>query len=185
MTIAPRSCARRRCSQSALLRVPLFLLAACVLFAPFSFPHAPESRMTQLIGSYVLCIAQASAWLVARFEAGVFATDSGLIVGRYALQIVLDCAALDVHALYLAALVAFPCSFWSKLLAASLGSAAIAACNLLRIVTLYFVGLHAPARFDLLHEDVLALLMVLIAILIFHQLLIRRAPISAAPLNRT
>jgi exosortase/archaeosortase family protein len=174
--IAPPSRANRVVGAPRRWRALLFLLAALMLFGPVAFPHAAGSRMAELIGRYVVAVAKASAWLIRRFEGGVFATETGLIVGRYALQIVLDCAALDVHALYLAATLVFPCSVCRKVCAALFGSVMIASCNLLRIAALYFVGLHAPERFDFLHEDLLALLMVLVAAVVFYLLLVRAVP---------
>jgi exosortase/archaeosortase family protein len=132
-----------------------FALWAALLLALLYAPYPADSIIVQLLAGYVALVARASAWLLALGDPSVRLVDEVLITGRFPLQIVLDCTALDVQALYSAAVLSAPLR-WSVRLAGTLaGCAALSAINLGRIVVLYWIGVHAPAHFDLMHEDVL------------------------------
>jgi exosortase/archaeosortase family protein len=131
-----------------------FALWAALLLALLYAPYPADSLIVQLLAGYVALVARASAALLALGDPGVRLVDEVLITGRFPLQIVLDCTALDVQALYLAAVLSAPLRWSVKLAGALAGCAALSAINLARIALLYWIGVYAPAHFDLLHEDV-------------------------------
>lgn len=91
---------------------------------------------------------------------------NGLHLGssRFGVQVAQGCDGLEPLALFLAALLAFPGTLLLKLPALLLGVPALVALNLLRIASLYLVGLHYPRLFYTVHTDVWQALYVVAAL---------------------
>lgn len=133
-----------------------------------------------LLHAYLRLLAAVSGWLIARFDSGVTVAGTR-IHGRFPLEIVFDCAALDIQALYGAAVLLFPAPWRRKLIGLVTGVAIIWAANIARIVALYFIGAHAPGAFHTLHLEVfqLALLVLTCGLFVgwaFHPSLRRARP---------
>lgn len=143
-----------------------FVLRAALLMALFYvliyFPYAPGSAAARALAWYVALQARLAGSVLAMFDSSVF-VEGTVIRGRFPLEIVLDCTALDAICLFCAAVIAFPAPVRRRLQGLAGGVAAIAFLNLWRIVVLYFAGTYLPALFDLLHEDVLQIALVLAA----------------------
>jgi exosortase/archaeosortase family protein len=147
-----------------------FVVRAALLMGAFYsilyYPYADSSVPARLLFHYLESLAWMSGRCVSLFDSGV-RVDSVFITGRQSLQIVLDCAALDALALFAATVLAFPASLKRKLTGFAVGSAIIWGFNLFRIVVLYVAGVKWPGLFDILHEDVMALLLVLVSVACF------------------
>lgn len=141
-------------------RAAMALLAMALLYGAIYFPYPSHSWPVAVLFKILECVAALSAAVIRLWEPGIAVVAGPTLTGRFPMQIVLDCAALDVQALYLAAVLVFPTTLRKKLWGAGLGLAFLAAANIARIVLLYFVGAYAPAYFDLVHEDLLAFVMV-------------------------
>lgn len=154
---------RRRSLRRTVLVTGLLMLAVSVLVY---FPYDPGSVPGRALVRYL----EAQAWLVGTvlgwFDASV-SVQGNLILGRFPMAIVVDCAALDALAFFAAAVLGFPAAWRSKLAGVAAGCAAIITVNLVRILTLYVAGVHWPALFSVLHEEVLQVLMVATALAAF------------------
>lgn len=138
-------------------------LLMAVFYAVLYYPYAEGSLPARLLAGYLTVVARVSGGCVALFDSSV-RVDGAFIMGRQPLQIVLDCAALDALALFTATVIAFPASVRVKLIGFVAGAAVISGFNVLRIVLLYVAGVKWPRLFDILHEDVMALLLVLVSV---------------------
>ncbi len=104
--------------------------------------------------SYLQALAGSSA-AVLRLLGEQVAAHGNMVAGpRFAFSIVTDCDAVDTIIVFIAGVLAFPCGRTLRILGAVFGAAAIAAVNMVRIVFLYYIGVHWPASFDLLHEGI-------------------------------
>jgi exosortase/archaeosortase family protein len=152
----------------AFLRRPerRFLITAvvlmCLLYGAYYYPYAADSGMNRAIEAYLRLQTWAAGALIGLFDPAVHVRDT-LIEGRFPLQIVKSCSSLDAQALFVATVLAFPARAWTKALGLLAGVLALTALNLTRIAGLYFVGIHAPASFDSIHEEFLPLLLVAFA----------------------
>ena len=90
-----------------------------------------------------------------------------LIDGRFSMRIVLDCAALDAHALLAAAVLTFPARWRQRIAGVVAGALVVAAVNIARIGVLYFVGVRWPSAFPVLHEEVLQIAIILATFSVF------------------
>jgi exosortase/archaeosortase family protein len=144
-----------------------FVIRAGLLMGAFYsllyYPYPDGSLPERAIGGYLALLARVSGGCLSVFDSSV--TVQGVIIlGREPLQIVLDCAALDALALFAATVLAFPARLRLKLTGFVAGGAIIWGFNVLRILLLYLTGVKWPQLFDVLHEDVMALLLVLVSV---------------------
>jgi exosortase/archaeosortase family protein len=85
--------------------------------------------------------------------------DSTLLSGDSSIVTVLPACSCDqILCFFIAAVAAFPMPFAKKLAGAFVGSAAILGLNLVRIINLYWIGVHYPRVFSIAHEEIWALL---------------------------
>lgn len=164
---------RRRALSRAVARCVCFVLLAGTLLTVIYFPYDPTSLAAGVLTSYVHGVARVAAGALSLMDSSIQLREETLILGRFPLRIVLDCTALDVQALYLAAVLSFATGWPSKLVGALSGLLFLSFANLLRIVVLYLTGVHAPVRFDLMHEDVMTLAMLTCACLAYAVFAVR------------
>ena len=86
------------------------------------------------------------------------------LVGRTSLTVAKNCDAMDVNLLLVAAMVAFPAPWKRRLVGIVAGVGVLSVVNLLRIVALYRINIHAPRVFEFIHAEVFPLVMVVLAV---------------------
>jgi exosortase/archaeosortase family protein len=150
-----------------------FAALAAVLFALYAFPWAEHGISERLLRGYLAGYARVAGGILGIFDPRVVVAGN-VVTGRTALAIVKTCDAMEANLLFLAAVLAFPAApgaalrRWPrKLLAALIGIVAISALNVVRICSLYAVGVYFPSAFELLHVEVWPLLLIAAAAAIF------------------
>lgn len=131
-----------------------FVLVLVVLMGAFYAVSATSLFQQRFYPAYMELNAPWSAALL-RF-CGEQATASGanLSTPRFAVQIRRGCEAIEPSVLFAAAAVAFPASLLARVVGVVGGIVALALVNLLRIVSLYYVGVYWPSAFETAHVDV-------------------------------
>lgn len=150
---------RRKRSRPVLRFVVLFALFLGLFELAFIVPAVKNG----LFPAYLRLNAQASGALLSIFEDSVV-TRGNSIAGRYSLTIERGCDALDPSALFLAGVLAFPSALMAKLPGMLIGTFCLMALNLVRIVSLYYVGVYIPGWFHIMHVDVWQAAFILVAI---------------------
>ena len=77
------------------------------------------------------------------------------------------CDAVEPTWLVCAAMLSFPSSIKQKLLGVLVGIIFLQALNLIRIITLYWIGIHLPAFFNSAHMEIWPTLFIISAIMFF------------------
>ncbi len=77
---------------------------------------------------------------------------------------------MDVNLLLVAAMIAFPAPWKRRLVGIVAGVGLLSLVNLLRIVALYQMNVHAPRAFEFIHAEVFPLVMVVLAVGAFGDL---------------
>ena len=152
--------ALRGSSAKFVVRAALLMVA---FYAVLYYPYSDGSFPARLLTRYLELVATISGATVSVFDPQVH-VQGVFITGRQSLQIVLDCAALDALALFAATVLAFPASIRVKLTGLAAGALTISTFNVLRIVILYAAVMKSHDVFTFLHEDVMALFIVLVSI---------------------
>lgn len=145
--------------------------AAC-LFAAYTFPYREaglsEAWFERYLAWYARLAGSALAWLESVFGSQAQVEVQGAVIGgRYPLEIVKNCDAIEINILFAAAVLAFPASLRQRAWGLALGLPALVLLNVLRICTLYFIGVHAPERFEVFHVEVWPLCLVAATTLLF------------------
>ncbi|HEY0512713.1 MAG TPA: exosortase H [Thermoanaerobaculia bacterium] len=94
---------------------------------------------------------------------------SGTIIrnARFAVNIRNGCNGVEAMLIFLAAVLAFPASWKSRLAGLALGTVAIQAVNLVRVVALFLTGIYFPRIFDTSHTVIWQTIVILFGLLLW------------------
>jgi exosortase H (IPTLxxWG-CTERM-specific) len=122
-------------------------------------------------------LAALSAWLVGLFDDGV--VSSGIVLthvpNNFAVRIEAGCNGVEAMIILIAAILAFPASWKHKAIGLGLGFVAIQFLNLVRIISLFYIGQWNYAVFEWSHLYLWQALILLDA-LIFWLVWVRMLP---------
>ena len=84
---------------------------------------------------------------------GAGTTIDGVIIrsSRFAVQVVAGCTGLQTMVIFIAAVLAYPSQLSQKLRGIMMGVSIIFLLNLVRVVTLFYIGMLAPQYFEVAH----------------------------------
>lgn len=130
-------------------------------------------------------LADISAGLVTLFDRGVIAYDNVIqsTVNGFGVAIMPGCNGVEACIVLIAAMVAFPAPWRAKLLGIGVGILAVQAVNLLRIISLFYLGQWNMQWFEFAHLylwQALIMLDVLVVWLLWVRYLARRGEIGFA-----
>ena len=97
-------------------------------------------------------LARAASYPLALFDARVALDSANITAGDFHAIIVLECSALDIITLFIAATLVYPAPLTSRLRGALLGALALTALNYIRVITLLLIGIRYPQYVDFAHE---------------------------------
>lgn len=133
-----------------------------------------------LFPAYLEGNAKVSNAILHWFGQASVVTGSTIRSPQFSITIKRGCDALEPSWLFCAAVVAFPAPWHRRLPGMAVGVVAILALNFVRIVSLYFLGIHLPAFFETMHLEVWPVLFILAALLLWLGWLAwsRRTPLA-------
>jgi exosortase/archaeosortase family protein len=94
-------------------------------------------------------------------------TDTTIRSARFAITVRRGCDAIEPAWLFCAAVLAYPGRAGPKVLFCLAGTLALQLLNLVRIVSLFFVGLHWPGFFQSAHLEIWPVVFIVIALLLW------------------
>ena len=136
----------------------LVALLYCVLAIPF---------FEQLLYTYLQVNAWLSNGILFALGQGTQVHDVTIQSSNFAIAIRRGCDAVEPTWLLCAAILAFPGLWLRKLAGMSMGIVVLQILNVLRIVTLFWIGTHFPAFFYSAHLEIWPAVFILVAILLF------------------
>ncbi len=143
----------------------LFLLLQGVLFGV----EILQPVQTAVILPWTSLLADISGWLMTAFDSNV-ATSGKVVystVNGFAVSIEPGCNGVEAMIVLLAAIMAFPAPFAYKLKGLLWGFVAIQSINLLRIISLFYLGQWSEVLFDWAHLYIWQALIMLDALIVF------------------
>jgi exosortase H (IPTLxxWG-CTERM-specific) len=124
----------------------------CLLFAAllilFSLIMFQESVDQHFIQPFTVLIASQSAWVLKALGMKVVSAGITITGEGFSVEILGNCNAIFEIGLFLCAVLAFPAKPAEKALAGILGVLFIYCLNLLRVVSLFLIGVYAPQYFE-------------------------------------
>ena len=143
----------------------MFLLLQIALFGT----EMLQVVQTHVVLTWTSLLADSSGWLLSLFDSNVDtigkivrSTDNG-----FAISIEPGCNGVEAMIVLLAAIAAFPAPFIYKLKGLAWGFLAIQAMNLLRIISLFYLGQWSETLFDWAHLYIWQALIMLDALIVF------------------
>jgi len=137
------------------------LVAACLL-GLYYFPRTSESVGERWTAEYLRLYTHLVKIPIAFFDPTVSA-HGNTVSGRFSMQIVKSCDAMEANILFSAAILAVAAPWVRKVAALAAGLTSLVAFNLVRLFVLYWVGVFVYPAFEFLHYDVWPLLMIAFA----------------------
>lgn len=124
---------------------------------------------TAVIIPFTEQLAAVSGHLIKAFDEEV--VTQGIVVrstrNQFAVSIEAGCNGVEAMIILLAAIVAFPAPVWHKLLGIVLGALAIQGLNLVRIISLFYLGQWNATAFEWAHLYLWQMLVMLDALIVF------------------
>jgi exosortase H (IPTLxxWG-CTERM-specific) len=160
----------------------LFLLIQAVLFGIELLGPVQASLVMPFTG----LLADTSALLVKLFDGNVIAYDNIIQSTRngFGVAIMPGCNGVEAVIILVAAILAFPAPWKAKLIGLCVGIVAIQAVNLIRIISLFYLGQWNMKWFEFSHLylwQALIMLDVLVVWLLWVRYLARKGMIHLAP----
>ena len=109
--------------------------------------------------------ASISAAILNCFGEQATAQDTLVTSPRFSIEVRRGCDAVEPSALFMAAIIASPVLIWTRLVGLIAGTILLMLINLIRIVSLFYVGVFYPTAFEVVHLDVWQALFIFLLIL--------------------
>jgi exosortase H (IPTLxxWG-CTERM-specific) len=154
----------------------VFVLALAALFAAELTP--PVQRAAIL--PWTAAIASTSAALIQLVDTQVVATGKVLrsTANGFGVSIEAGCNGVEAALILIAAMLAYPAPWMHRALGIAAGLAAVQALNIVRVISLFYVGQWSPAAFEWTHLYLWQAL-IMLDVLVVWLLWIRTIPASS------
>ncbi|MFE8032070.1 exosortase H [Thiohalocapsa marina] len=139
---------------------------AVYLLVLYGLAYLPVVR-EHLVAPFTVAITDISGWLIGLWDPRVVVTDNVLSIPGFAVQILDMCNGVEATLLMWAVFLAFPAPWRYRLLGMLLGTLGVHAVNILRIVSLLYLGVWKPDWFHWVHWYLWDALIMLDILLIF------------------
>lgn len=164
----------------------LRFLSLYALLVLIGFVLLEWSALAPAIQAFCWLLAQISGLLIGLFDSDLLLQGDILrhATGGFALQVTEECSGLSATWLLVSAVLAFQAPWKHKLLGVVLGVLLIQSVNIIRLISLYYIGDWARDWFDTVHHDIWPLIFHLVVLLAFAAWLwlsLARRPVAHAP----
>jgi exosortase H (IPTLxxWG-CTERM-specific) len=167
MTFVPRITITSNSQVRGHRTVLVFLARLVALMAlAYSLTVLPWFQQT-VFPSYLRFNAMIAETVLNVIGEQVHRTDLSISSDRFALQVQRGCDAMEPTMLFLAAVIAFPSTWRQRAAGALVGVAALLVLNMVRIVSLFLIGVHAPALFESAHVEIWQVAFIMFTILMW------------------
>lgn len=138
------------------------LLAVFYVFIAFSPFYSKR-----FVPAHHHLIARTSGYVLAVLGYDITINGASIYSPRFSVKIVRGCDAVEAIALYVCAVLAFPLPLLKRLPGMIAGTLLLLILNLIRIVSLFLIGVYSPRMFNLMHIDVWQALFIFFALLLW------------------
>lgn len=156
-----------------------FLIVFFVLLVAFEVPLLLEPVDRNVVQPFTRGIAAVSGATLNVLGQSVQTNGTLISAPCFTVNINNGCNGLEATLFLVAAVLAFPASARSRLIAAGTGIALIQLVNLIRVISLFLIGCYRRDWFDAFHLSIWQTIVFGVAILYFAQWTRRAAPVNA------
>jgi exosortase H (IPTLxxWG-CTERM-specific) len=157
------------------------VLFAAIVVALFAAELTPPGQRF-VVDPWTAAVAQVATATMSAFDPGVVATGPTIVqpANGFAVTILAGCNGIEAMIVLVAALLAYPAPLKHKVLGLAAGIFAIQALNLVRIVSLFYLGQWNHAVFEWAHLYAWQVLIMLDALIVW-LLWLKTLPRSPSP----
>jgi len=120
----------------------------------------------QLFPAYLSFTAEISNFILHLLGQATGVSGTQISGGGFSVDVRRGCEAVEPSVIFIAALLAFPSPLRPKLPCLFVGTLLLQVLNLLRVVSLYWIGRYHPRAFETLHVDVWQLVFIVLAVVL-------------------
>ena len=151
---------------SRFLFIRIVVVFGLLLGSYYAFA-ATESYETRVFQPYVAINASMAGSILAVLGYEIDVEGDLVASPEFAVRIGKGCDGLEAMAFFVAAVLAFSSPILLKFPALLIGIPLLVGLNLVRVVSLFLVGIYYPALFHTMHVDVWQVLYILVSIVLF------------------
>ncbi len=130
----------------------------------YGFAHKPETQASWS-RPHLRVIASLTGSILSVFGYDISVEDTRVVSpSLFSMEIVRGCDGIEPAAMYTSAVLASVAPLWTKLPGVLAGILGIYVINLVRVVSLFFIGIHFPDAFTMIHETIWQAAFVLLAV---------------------
>lgn len=131
-----------------------FLGLFALMATPFYVLMSTSAFLERLFPAYLHINAQIAASLLGLLGHQCTAAGTSIVSPGFSIRLAFGCDAVEPSGLYAAAVFAFPAPWRRRALGVFVGVLALLLLNLIRVVGLFLIGVHAGGLFDVFHTQV-------------------------------
>ncbi|MFC2094992.1 hypothetical protein ACFLSW_00935 [Candidatus Bipolaricaulota bacterium] len=120
-----------------------------------------------IMGGIQRFLALTSSGILNLFGQNTIVVGTTVQSSLFGISVVTACTGIFITGLFLIAVVAFPTRWRSRLIGAGIGIGGIFIVNIIRLVSLYFIGVHWPGFLDQAHQLIWQSLLIAIAVVLW------------------
>lgn len=122
-----------------------------------------------LVDPYLGWASRSAGFALSVLGEEIVVTGNSVASPRFTYVVMIGCGGLEPLQFLLAGILAFPAPWKRRLAGLLLSLIALQFINLVRLVSLYYVGVHQPGSFELVHLDIWQPLFLVLAALLWFQ----------------
>lgn len=131
-----------------------FVSALIVLVAAWEVFFSTDFAQRYLFEPHLRIYARLCGAVLSGLGEVVEVDDDKVRTDRFSVTIAKGCDAVEPTGLFIAGVIASPIAWRLKVPGILLGTLLLIVSNVIRIVILFYVGIHYPKAFDMMHRDV-------------------------------
>ena len=144
-----------------------FLLRFVGLLVLFFAATAPKPMNDAFVEPFTAGVAKVGGFVAGLLGEKTTMIGTAIVSPRFAVNVRTGCNGLETIYIFAAGVLAFPAPWGRKLLGLLLGSLAIQLLNVVRIVSLFYIGVHFPEHFEDSHVVVWQAIVILFGVALF------------------
>ena len=118
----------------------------------------------RIMNSIARTLALTSSGILNLFGQNTVVAGTTVQSSVFGISVVTACTGIFITGLFLIAVVAFPTRWFAKLIGVGIGVGGIFLVNIVRLVSLYFIGVHWPGFLEQAHQLIWQSLLIVIAV---------------------
>ena len=128
-----------------------FFLVFVIVLAAFSFILERDAVQQAFVSPHLTHVALLCGKVLNGIGTSCDVYGSSITSSRFSVQVIKGCESIYATAMLWAALLAYPASWRWKLVGIVGGAVILFIVNILRVITMFYIGIYFPSLFDMVH----------------------------------